>query len=145
MVIKNNKTALMINHVIVLIGMLTIGLGTFLFEQQIISAPVWMILIGTGLYLGYVPFNSVFFDRLIAAFKYVGTVGFIMYVADSFGYLGSIAVLFFKEFTYAKVSWISFFISSGYAIAIVGSALIIGSMIYFHLTHVRWQKEQKIL
>ena len=77
------------------------------------------------------PFNSIFFDRLIAAFQYVGTVGFIMYVADAFGYLGTIGVVLFKEFGFAEVSWLNFFITGGYIISIVGALLITGSMIYF--------------
>jgi hypothetical protein len=98
-----------------------------------------MTLIGLGLYLGYIPFNSIFFDRLLAAFQYAGTVGFIMYVADSFGYLGSVGVLFFKEFGYAKLSWLNFFISGGYILSAAGTLLIGGSMIYFHIKHRRWK------
>jgi hypothetical protein len=139
MLIKNNKTALMVNHLIIIVGMLTIGVGTFLFERQIIEAPMWMILIGVGLYLGYVPFNSIFFDRLIAAFQYIGTVGFIMYVADAFGYLGSVSVLFVKEFSSTKPSWVEFFTSTGYAISVIGTILITGSMIYFHRRHKQLQ------
>lgn len=139
MLIKNNKVALMINHVIIAAGMILIGVSTFMFEQQLITAPLWMILIGLGLYMGYVPFNSIFFDRLIATFKYVGTVGFIMYVADSFGYLGSVSIIFLKEFGFARLSWLSVFISSGYLISITGTILIIGSMIYFHQKHKRDQ------
>jgi Family of unknown function (DUF5690) len=135
MIIKNNKLALMINHVIILIGMILIGISTFLFQQQTINPPTWMILIGLGLYLGYVPFNSIFFDRLLAAFRYVGTVGFIIYIADSFGYLGSVGVMFFKEFAQPKLSWLDFFISTGYIISVVGSILIAGSMLYFHFKH----------
>jgi hypothetical protein len=138
MLIKNNHMALMVNHLIVLIGMLLIGAATYLFQEKVIEAPLWMILIGTGLYLGYVPFNSVFFDRMIATFKYVGTVGFIMYIADSFGYLGSVAVLFFKEFSYSTVSWLDFFIVSGYFVSIVGSVLIAGSMFYFNFKYKHW-------
>lgn len=115
--------------------LLIIGFSTILFEREIIDAPIWMILIGTGLYMGYVPFNSIFFDRLIAAFQYVGTVGFIMYVADSFGYIGSVGVLFFKEFTAPQMSVIQFFISGGYVISIVGSVLILTSMLYFYYKH----------
>jgi hypothetical protein len=87
-----------------------------------------------GLYLGYVPFNSIFFDRLLAAFKYSGTVGFIMYVADSFGYLASVGVVLFREFGSAatKISWLRFFISGGYILSIAGTLLIAGSMIYFN-------------
>ena len=129
MIIKNNKLALMINHVIILVGMICIGISTFLFQQEIIGPTAWMILIGLGLYLGYVPFNSIFFDRLLAAFRYVGTVGFIIYIADSFGYLGSVGVLFFKEFGHAELSWLDFFISSGYIISVIGTLLIAGSML----------------
>jgi hypothetical protein len=138
MIIRNNKAALIINHFIIMIGMLLIGVSTFLFQEQIIGAPLWMILIGIGLYLGYVPFNSIFFDRLIAAFRYVGTVGFIMYVADAFGYLGSVGVLLFKEFGMANVSWVDFFILGGYCLSVLGSILIAGSAIYFHVKHKRW-------
>jgi len=135
MVIKNNQRAFMINHLIIILGMLLTGASTFLFHHQLISAPMWMISIGLGLYLGYVPFNSIFFDRLLAAFHYVGTVGFLIYLADSFGYLGSVGVLFFKEFGYAELSWLDFFISAGYILSFAGTALMTASMIYFHLRH----------
>jgi len=137
MLIKNNKLALMVNHAIVAAGMILIGLSTFLFEQQMITPPLWMILIGLGLYMGYIPFNSIFFDRMIATFWYVGTVGFMMYVADSFGYLGSVSVIFLKEFGFTKLSWLHVFISSGYIISISGTLLILGSMLYFHRKHQR--------
>jgi len=136
--IKNNNVALMVIHLIIFTGMIVIGVSTFLFEQEMISPTAWMTLIGLGLYLGYVPFNSVFFDRMLAAFKYVGTVGFIMYIADAFGYLGSVGVMIFKEFVAAKVSWLDFFISSGYIISVAGSILIAGSMIYFHVKQRYW-------
>ncbi len=142
--IKNNQAALMINHLIIIFGMVLLGVSTYLFEQQFIGAPLWMILIGLGLYLGYVPFNSIFFDRMIAAFHYTGTVGFIMYVADSFGYLGSVAVLFFKEFGFAKLSWLDLFISSGYFISVSGTLLMAGSMIYFHQKHRINKKSNEI-
>ncbi|SKC87304.1 DUF5690 family protein [Ohtaekwangia koreensis] len=142
MIIKNNKLALMINHVIIALGMVLIGISTLLFEQHVIGPTTWMILIGLGLYMGYVPFNSIFFDRLIAAFQYIGTVGFIMYVADSFGYLGSVSILLFKEFGYAKLSWVEVFITSGYIISVAGTLLICGSMLYFHNKHKRWKKEE---
>jgi hypothetical protein len=135
MFIRNNKKALMINHVIIALGMILIGVSTFLFEAEYLSAKTWMIVIGLGLYMGYVPFNSMFFDRMIATFRYVGTVGFIMYVADSFGYLGSISVLFFKEFAYSEMSWLQVFVNTGYIISVSGSLLILGSMYYFHRKH----------
>ena len=143
MIVKNNQRAFMINHIIIIFGMLLTGISTFLFQQQLISAPVWMIAIGLGLYLGYVPFNSIFFDRLLAAFHYVGTVGFLIYLADSFGYLGNIGVLFFKEFGYAELSWVDFFISAGYLVSIAGAGLMTASMIYFHMRHRQLMKPER--
>ncbi len=132
MLIRNNKLALMVNHLIILAGMILLGVATLLFENAMIGAPAWMILIGTGLYMGYVHFNSMFFDRLIATFRYVGTVGFIMYVADAFGYVGSVGVLFLKEFSAPQMSYIQLFISGGYWLSGIGSVLILLSMLYFH-------------
>jgi Family of unknown function (DUF5690) len=139
MLIKNNKLALMVNHLIIAFGMILIGIANLMFEANLIGPVLWMTLVGVGLYLGYIPFNSIFFDRLIAAFKYVSTVGFIMYVADSFGYLGSVAVLFYKNFFQKSLSWLSFFITGGYIISIVGTLLILGSMLYFHRKHQKWK------
>lgn len=139
MAIRNNQVAFMINHLIIFIGMILIGVSTFLFQRELISPPVWMILIGMGLYLGYVPFNSIFFDRMLAAFQYVGTVGFLIYIADAFGYVGSIGVLFFKEFGYSQLSWLAFFLSAGYVISIFGGIFIGASMFYFKWKHKQWQ------
>ena len=138
MVIKNNFKAMVVNHIIVLLGMITVGLSTLAFEKEMISPPTWMILVGMGLYFGYIQFNSIFFDRLIATFKYVSTVGFLIYLADSFGYLGSVGVLLFKEFGNTQLSWLEFFMSSGYILSVAGSILISLSLIYFIVKYKSW-------
>jgi hypothetical protein len=138
MVIKDNFKAMVVNHVIVFLGMITVGLSTLAFEKQIIDAPSWMILVGMGLYFGYIQFNSIFFDRLIATFKYVSTVGFLIYLADSFGYLGSVGVLLFKEFGNTQLSWLEFFLTSGYILSIAGSILISLSLVYFIAKYKSW-------
>ena len=139
MVVKNNRTALIINHLMVFTGMLLVGASTFAYQREIISAPVWMTLIGMGLYFGYIQFNSIFFDRLLAAFKYAGTVAFLINLADSFGYVGSVCVLFYKNFGQPDLSWLDFFISSGYVLSISGSVLMLISLIYFRKKYESWQ------
>lgn len=143
MLIKNNKHALMINHLIIALGMILVGVANFLFQSSIIEPPVWMTLVGLGLYLAYIPFNSIFFDRLIAAFKYVSTVGFLMYVSDSFGYLGSISVVLYKELGQAKLSWLEFFLTGGYTLSVAGTILIVCSMAYFNYKHKIWKTDRK--
>jgi hypothetical protein len=87
--------------------------------------------VGLGLYTAYIPFNCIFFERLIASFKYPGNVGFLIYVADSFGYLASVLVLFVKEFTRLHLKWSGFY-SHGVAIfSVFGVSGTILSLLYF--------------
>lgn len=142
MFIRSNKNAFMINQIIVLSGMLLVGIATFLFDRGLIAATPWMIMLGMGLYLGYVPFNSILFDRMIATFKYISTVGFLIYLADAFGYLGSVGVLLYKELGQPALSWLDFFIHAGYVMSVAGSVLVIASMIYFHIRYRQWRDVQ---
>ena len=96
--VKKNIRALLINHLLIVLGFVLSSAGTLLFMYNHVSAFWWMTITGVGLYMGYVPFNCMLFERLIASFKYVSTAGFIIYVADSFGYLGSDVVLLVKNF-----------------------------------------------
>jgi MFS family permease len=135
MVIKNNLKAMIVNHIIVLAGMILVGIGNFAFEKGLIGPVPWMTMVGMGLYFGYIQFNSIFFDRLIAAFKYVSTVGFLIYLADSFGYVGSVMVMLYKELGQKDLSWLEFFINGGYIMSFSGSILILLSLVYFVRKH----------
>ncbi len=132
MLIKNNFKALLVNHLAVLAGVLIIGLSTFLFEGKIISPYFWILLTGFGAFLGYVPFNAILFDRLIATFKYESNSGFLIYFADSFAYLTSIGVMLFKNFGVPKQSSMSYFINAGYVIMFTGIVLISISIFYYY-------------
>ena len=129
--IKNNKKALLINLYMVLAGFIFVGLGTLAFQNHVISPYLWVIVTGLGLYLGYVPFNCVLFERLIASFRITGTVGFVMYLADAFGYLGSVGVLLYKEFAQPNLSWLDFFITAGFVVSISGVVMLAISIVYF--------------
>lgn len=129
--VRSNIRALMINHTLVIIGFFLSALSTLLFQGGWIDAFWWMTLSGTGLYMGYVPFNCMLFERLIASFRYVSTAGFIIYVADAFGYLGSDAILLVKNFGNLSVSWTNFFIELVLAVSAAGVLLTTLAAIYF--------------
>lgn len=128
---KNNIKALLVNHVIIVFGFILSIVVTILFVRGNISAFWWMTLAGVGLYMGYVPFNCMLFERLIASFKYVSNAGFLIYLADSFGYLGSDAVLITKNFTNINVSWSDFFVRMIFLFSGIGLLLITISAFYF--------------
>jgi len=129
--IRKNIYALLINHVVIITGFLTAIVSTLLFTNGALSSFWWMTLTGVGLYMGYVPFNCMLFERLIASFKYVSNAGFIIYVADSFGYLGSDVILLVKNFMNLDISWTDFFIRMVLVVSVAGIVLVILSAVYF--------------
>ncbi len=131
MMIKDNQRALIAIHGALLLGALLVGGSTLAFESGLIAPATWMITVGLGLYIGYVPYNCVLFDRLIPAVGHVGTAGFLIYVADAFGYLGSVGLLLYKEFGQPQLSWLSFFKGFSHIMAWLGVALFTASLIYF--------------
>jgi hypothetical protein len=131
MIVRNNFKAVQLNHLMVACGFVITGISTYLYANHFIPAFSWMVLNGLGLYMGYIPFNIIFFERLIAATNKPANVGFLIYIADSFGYLGSIGVLLFKNFGHAKMSYGNFFIGALYATAVAGIVLTLFSYFYF--------------
>lgn len=129
--IKNNKNAFFINFLIVFVGGLLLFLSTLLFYNQLITATLWMIIVGFSMYLPYIAFHALFFERWIAYFKIKSNIGFLMYVADAAGYLGSTLVLLFKNFNNTNYSWVSFFTFSAMITSVIIIILSFANYIYF--------------
>jgi len=129
--VKQNLRAFTIIHLMIIGGCVLIGACTILFNLKFISPVVWMTAAGLGLYLCYVPYNAIFFERMIASFHYKSNVGFLIYVADSIGYLGSVAVLLVKELGNPTISWVAFFKEGILVVGGVGGVCATLSLIYF--------------
>jgi len=129
--IKDSFKAFMLSHLFIALGFILAGVCTYFFRNNAISPIWWMTLVGLGLYMVYIPFNSVFFERLIASFRFTGNVGFLIYVADSFGYLGSVSVLLSKEIFKVQLNWVSFFSNSVMMLSVAGVLITLFSAGYF--------------
>ena len=131
MLVRSNRRALTVVHGVMILGTMLVGLSTWLFRIDSIGPTTWTILVGLGLYIAYVPFGCVLFDRLIAALGTVATAGFLIYVTDAFGYLGSVGLLLYKELGNPSLSWLDFFSRFGYVAAIGCTLLFSLSLGYF--------------
>lgn len=100
---------------------------TLLFSTKALSPVLWMIGTGIGVYLPYILFHCLLFERLIALLRFKGNVGFLFYVADALGYSGSVAVMLFKELGGFETTWVNFFINLNIyaAVAIAGIAVLV--------------------
>ncbi|EON76835.1 hypothetical protein ADIS_2706 [Lunatimonas lonarensis] len=111
--VKNNRKALFLYHGIIIGGLVLCVATTVMVQASLLDPFWWVVATGTGIYMAYIPFNCLLFDRLLAAFKYAGTVGYLMYLIDSFGYLGSAGVMVFKQFgNIQDLSWLNFYSNS---------------------------------
>lgn len=131
MYVKNNYTAFRLNHACTFGGAILLAGSTLLFQQGVIGPVIWMITSGFGLFLPYILFNGVLFDRLLATFRERGNVGFLMYTADSVGYLGSVVVLLWRNFGSAQTNWLDFYTRLCYGGAMLVLVLTTASYFYF--------------
>ena len=137
--VRDNRRAFFAVHALMLAGSLLIGLTTLLFEVGLLDGAAWMVLVGAGLYLGYVPFGSMLFDRLLAMTRSVGTAVFLIYVTDAAGYAGAVGLLLFKRFGAPELSWLPFFVTLSYVTAVVATVGFLASAGYFALRAQRTQ------
>ncbi len=130
--VKNNLQAFRIIEYIMIAGAILILICTTLFQYGLLSPFMWLTGVGLGAYMAYAMSNSLYFERMIAAFKSPGTVGFLITLADYYAYFGSITVLLLKNYLSFNISYILFFIGLSYVIGILYIILIIASKIYYH-------------
>lgn len=143
--IKENISAVRLMLFTMALGIALIGISTLLFEQGVLKSPMlWMICIGTGLYVAYVPHGSMLFERLVALFRFKGNAGYLIYLADSFGYLGSVLVLLYKEFFFGDLSIYKFFIQFSYLIFFTGVGALLLSNAYFILKYKKASDKENV-
>jgi hypothetical protein len=115
--VRDNRRAVVVVHLVILGGAVLVGGATLAHALGLVGPATWMIAVGLGLYLGYVPFNCVLFDRLIAALGSVANASFLITLADAFGYVGSVALLVTKSLGLVgdALDWIGTFRTLAYA------------------------------
>ncbi|MFD1820575.1 hypothetical protein SAMN04515674_10474 [Pseudarcicella hirudinis] len=130
--VKNHQTAFWLNHAFLIVGSILIVGSTVCFERQILSAFWWTVLMGLGIYLAYVPFNGMLFERLIAVLHEKANVGFLFYIADFSGYMGSVVILLIKNFSSDhSFSWLGLLIDLAHILPFISVILAGISLFYF--------------
>lgn len=138
MFIRSNRTAFYANLAMIALAGVLLFTTTLLFQYQLISPILWMILVGFAMYLAYISYHTMLFERWIALFRHKSNIGFLMYIADAFGYLGSVGILFYKNFGEQSVNWLSFISSISLFIGGITFVLSLAAILYFR------QKEKQL-
>ncbi len=131
MIFRSNRKALIANFALMGFGMVLSGGASLAFWAHAIGAVPWMVMLGTGLYLGYTPFNGILFDRLVASGGRPGNAGFLIYVADSFGYGGTIVLLLTRNLLGLHLDWSHFLVEVSLVASGAGLFLLAFAWVYF--------------
>ena len=121
--VKQNGRAYSMVSGLIISGFAAIAVSTFAHMNGLIGPITWMIVSGGGLYLAYVPFGTILFDRMLAVTGFLGNAGFVIYLADAFGYTASIGVLMLRYLVAPTLDWLSFFNGLAYATSALGVVL----------------------
>ena len=91
----------------------------------------FMILIGLGMYIPYVAFHTTVFERMLAVFRETGTIGYLMYLADAFGYLGYLGILVFRNTASGEIRYLGLLTWVSVMISVISTLFAGMLMIYY--------------
>ena len=130
--VRNNRKAFFISLATCALGLIFIAWALI---GRTAAAPIsafqFMVLVGLGLYLPYVAMHTTIFERLLAITRERGNVGFLMYLADSIGYLGYVGCMLARETLSRQEDLLSFFVKACWATCILSLLGIIFCGRYF--------------
>jgi phosphonate degradation associated HDIG domain protein len=134
-VIRSNRAGVLGAHFLMIVGLGLMALATLLLDAGVLPGIGWMILVGLGSYMAYVPHDTVVYDRIIASTRVSGTAVFAIYVADAVGYTGSIGLPLVKDLFFPAVNRLAFLRMYTYIASLGGMAMVAASAVYFYRKH----------
>lgn len=135
--VKSNIKVLVILLSMVVAGTATMSFVSLNYDALQLDTVTWLFVQSLSLYIAYLCFQSIFFDRFIACFKIKGNVGFFIVTIDFIGYTGTVLVLMFKEFSNTEINWLEFYNQMSGYVGIICSVAFTCSIIYLIQRHNR--------
>lgn len=134
----------------ILLLLSTLGMGMLAYVGAFyntlhIPTVVWLFMQSMGIDIAYLSFQTIFFERLIACFRIRGNVGFFIITIDFIGYLGTLALLVFKESFAAALNWTVFYNHISLIFGILCCIAFIGSTIYILLEIKRKRTDSAVI
>lgn len=138
-VVRERTRGLIAVFLVMISGLALVGAATLGLEYRWLTGQQWMICVGLGGYLAYVPFSSFLFERIMAATRFAGTAVFAVNLADAVGYSGSVGMQLYKDIAAAEMTRLSFFKTFSYGLSAGGCLLLIFAAAYF-AKHARGER-----
>jgi hypothetical protein len=129
--IHDNRRAFFAGIALALAGSLLVAVALLARQAGALEPFAFMVTIGFGLYLPYIAIHTIVFERLLAMTCDRGTIAYLITLADSFGYLGVVAVLLGRNFLQPGATFLPFFLGISWVIAVACVLLLVPCWGYF--------------
>lgn len=119
-----------------ILGVMFLGGGVILIATitqvgGLIDPLSWMIMVGVGLFMAYIPPGAMLYDRFNGATGHPYTSVFMIYLSDVCGYSVTLVVLFYRNFGDANLPYVDFFHSLSYITALACMGGMVVAALYF--------------
>ncbi|MEL7496998.1 MAG: DUF5690 family protein [Planctomycetota bacterium] len=132
--IKDNRVAFLTTLGLLCIGFFIV-LGSVLGQRTGDLSPMsFMVMLGLGMYIPYVAFHTTVFERMLAVFREPGTIGYLMYLADAFGYLGYVGIMLFRNSASSQTQYLPLMVWISVVISIIST--FIAGMLFIYYRNV---------
>jgi hypothetical protein len=109
------------------LGLAVVIASSLAWQWHRIDAFGFMVAVGIGLYLPYIAVHATVFERLIALSRERANLGFLMYLADTAGYVGVCAVMAMKGRNMGTTDILPLFLNGAILIAILGIGCLVAA------------------
>ncbi|WP_425399371.1 DUF5690 family protein [Aeoliella sp.] len=101
-------------------------------QSEVFAPMVFMVLLGTGMYLPYVIIHTTVFERMIATFRETATIGYLMYLADAIGYLGYVGVMVYRNLSSGEMTYLPLLLWISMGVAIICMAIAVFLIVHYY-------------
>lgn len=128
--LRSNTSALFTSLGLVLFGFCLVLLATGWLTIGSLSPLLFMVLFGTGLYVPYVVYQTTLFERLLATMRGRANIGYVIYLADSLGYLGYVGLMLVKPWIANQAGFLPVLTNGAIYGSVASGALTLAVMCY---------------
>ncbi len=129
--ISNNLAALGVTFGMMCVSFVLVAASAVMQHLGWLGPLSFMVACGIGLYFPYVAFHTTIFERLVAASGRAANLGFMLYLADSLGYLGYGVVLVARNTVEKDGEVLPYFLQLLVVIAVLSFISLLLAILYF--------------
>ncbi|MBW9202316.1 hypothetical protein EVD33_05095 [Bacteroidales bacterium SW292] len=140
---RSNIKALICLMCLVVTGCATMTYVSYHYDTLHLEPVAWLFVQSLSLYIAYLTFQTIFFDRFIACFRIKGNVGFFIAMIDFIGYLGTVTLLSTKEMLNIDIEWFALFNHIAFAVGAICTLLFSITTVLIYKKYARTFKAKR--